>query len=122
MLFFDQRELVCPVCFPRVRFTPSQTHRLWPSSRLREKFCYQDLMTGACTACGRVVFAWLGIDLQMHVENYYAIPLRRHAVWKQRIRDASADRPNGYGVNLVCGSVREKNSGRFIFRPSIPVR
>lgn len=119
---YSDGRLWCSKCRPYVRFEPTHRRRLWPPKRLSGHLAYQDLLTGICPRCQALVFAWLGIDHSGQVENYYAIPFKRQDAWRVRMKRDAVRGPNAYGASSVRGSIREKNSGRFIFCESIPVR
>ncbi len=108
-------------------FYPDKVERL-PSDTGTYK--HQDLLMGVCR-CGKEVFAWIGVDYVGIATDYYKINHTKHDSWLERVQ-TEAIRPIKQSLNplkyareemwTVSGSVRDKNSGRFIFRNNIPIK
>jgi hypothetical protein len=108
-------------------FYPDKVERL-PSDTGTYK--HQDLLMGVCK-CGQEVFAWIGVNHVGEPEKYFNINHTKHDDWLKRVK-TEAVRPIKQNLNplkyareemwTVSGSVRDKHSGRFLYRNNIPIR
>lgn len=105
----------------QAEFWPAQTHRLIAEEKHSEVFRYQDLMIGTCPKCRVDVMAWIGIDFLFEPVKKVGINESKHQIWIDRF-DTDLVRPHDkHASNTVTGTVKDKNSGMYLFRNNIPV-
>ncbi len=106
-------------------FNPAEKHLLFAEANYKHIYKYQELLTGICPKCNMQIMAWLGIGFDGNAQQYYAISTKKFELWQSRIRSSKVrdDEPvidprkhSKHKANSVLGSVREKNSGKWMLK------
>lgn len=104
-----------------MEFAPTETDRLTSEPQYAEVYKYQDLLRGVCPHCKVDVAGWIGINFLLETVKYHSINEKKIQTWINRF-DTDLVRPHYKNASsTVCGTVKDKNSGKWRFKETISV-